>query len=263
MRDFPEYEPDARVIHAFIEREGWDATFEGVRRQVCERSAPPATRASPQLGALRSFDTGWGKFTTTVRQEVQRWVAPPRHPANKRTSPERALELAQAFAERHVADLGTRYEPPSCELMGDEYAVVWERALPPGAVSIYANQLSVTVERLHRRVTRFVHDDLYLTRTEPPRLGLEDARARMRQLTGADALGPLELYEWPLAGGERVQTLWEAVAYTKGEGPAGLIQALCRIDADTGEPFDAHNPEAGRPLRPDAASASRPQASDG
>lgn len=219
---------DKQIIERFIAREGWPLPASGIPMTL------PRQGSDDDLGPVRVYSTGFGRFALSERDHVVEYQAPPLQERAERLTRDAALAIASELARRHVERFDARFVLSNETELAELFLFEWEQTPQPGEISIYSNSLEIHVHRATQRVQTFRVTDLDFVRTDPPRLEREAARERLLACSQGMAVDGLTLAERPVDERTRSVPVWSGQVLKEG-GPSGLLRKLVLIDADSGE----------------------------
>ncbi len=229
------FDPDktTEAVQSFFALEGRMLT----PKQIAQKLGRPSPMQHPDLGPLLNFRGSLGTVWVSPRYHVVYYSGEAMPAGNKKPiSATEGYDMANRFAERHVADFTQRnYEAEPPEADADSVTQCWTEHPGSGTeTSIFPNWVEIVVDLTQGRVKRFSASDLHLVRTTPPGIDRKQAEARIKAGFEKAAIEDIELMEQPLWDGDpKVITVWSASVLTLG--PEGPMTVRVTINADTGE----------------------------
>jgi hypothetical protein len=227
------YELEAARIERMIERIGWPV----VRGVIATQLGSPTHGSHALVGALRTFQTGYGRFTLTDRNDVYLFEAPPLQAREMPSDEAESEQIALAFARNVEPELDRRFKRIPASHVPPSYNYSFMQVPVAPETSVYPNMIDLRVDARVAAVTRYSQTDLRFVRTTPPAIDEAAARARILALSGGQGVvDELSLSEDPRDHATRSETIWYGIVLRQG-GPMGIEREEVVIHADTGQRY--------------------------
>ena len=195
------------------------------------------TESLPGLGEINIFESSYGDFWVTSRNNVVSYRAPTRDSALEPLTSNEAAKISHDFILRHQPDFSQRnFISIREEVIDSRWKKEWQEGpSEPNEISIFPNLIRISVNLWTHTVGHYYCTDLRFVRTTTPKINEEAARKQILSEFEEAVIDEIKLVEQPIEGGSRARTIWFATVMTPTL--TGLIPNHRSINADTGEPI--------------------------